>query len=433
MPPAKSKKSKTKISEKASGRSRGARVKADTGDNDTPTTAKIKVFMSFALPDAGIAEDLKQQLEQTGCFEIIPFESSQQWHTGRWNVALAHRLITEADAFLAVFTSNTLKKEYAKYLFYEYGFAVFRATRAPQDDEPSDDPPPCSLVRVVLEDPSSDASHLPPELMSFQTVDYRDPHSHELALDNLTKALFGQGRTPTEEQRKRYVFQEAMSPNPRRELFARVLETEFEKAFKTYIGPLEEKVQRLADLQRAQDNLMTPEIISIEEANAFDDIWVVSHSLHNDLYDEKIRSSIIKNLKKGIRYTYFVPATKLIERRRAQFDKEYSKYCSDTVNTEAKGNKPGTGSSRGGFKFVYLQAGVFMPFDELVVYDGESSTNRWGYIQMNYDRPTGSNATAGLVMKVPDRTLSTIVEFLMEIKRTAPAETPNPDLAEVEE
>jgi len=58
-----------------------------------------------------------------------------------------------------------------------------------------------------------------------------------------------------------------------------------------------------------------------------------------------------------------------------------------------------------------------MPFDELVVYDGESATNRWGYIQMNYDRPSKSNADAGLVMKVPDRTLSTIIEFLTVIEK----------------
>jgi hypothetical protein len=434
MPSTKPKKLKTKtvneVDERSPSRTKTARVKIVTRDgNKSPAntkTAKIKVFMSFALPDAGIAEDLRQQLEGTERFMVIPFESSQQWHTGLWNVALAHRLITETEAFLAVFTSNTLKEEFAKYLLYEYGFAVFRATH--------DDPSPCSLVRVVLEDSNSDSSHLPPELMSFQTVDYRDPHSHELALDSLTRALIGQLRPePSIQERQRYVFQEALAPNPRRELFTRVLEGEFERAFKAHIGPLEEKVQRLADLQRAQDNLMTPEIISIEEANAFDDIWVVSHSLHNDLYDDKIRSSIIKNLKKGIRYTYFVPTTRLIERRQERFYKVYGNYYENVAGTGADGNKSGVGSSLGSVRFVFLEAGVFMPFDELVVYDGESSTNRWGYIQMNYDRPTGSNATAGLVMKVPDRTLSTIVEFLMEIKRKAALELPSPGLVGKEE
>lgn len=367
---------------------------------DRARRTKLKVFMSFAPPDGAFAEELKQQVEATELFQVISFDLTQQWHNGVWNVALLHSLIQEAEAFLAIFSQHTVNTDYLSWLRYEYGFAVFRAG--------VEHPNACALVRVVVADATSDTTDVPAELMLFQSVDYRDPHSHELSLDHLAIALRSKHSAPSLQKRQRYVFNEALAPNPRQEMFRRVLGAEFDRAFKQHIGPLAEKVQHLADLQRAQDNLMTPEIISVEEANAFDDIWVVSHSLHNDLYEEKICASIIKNLKKGIRYIYFVPRTPLMQRRRGRFDGLYGKYIArnDAVVDDL-----------GSVRFVFLEAGVFMPFDELVVYDGQSATNRWGYIQMNYDRPTGSSASAGLVMKVPDRTLNTIVEFLLELQR----------------
>jgi len=365
--------------------------------------------MSFAPPDANYADDLRQQIEHiaqfkgTSMFHVIPFEHSQHWHRARWDVTHLHNLIIEADAFLAIHSQSIMLDEYAPWLRYEYGFAVFRHKNSPSK--------PFSLVRVIGDDLTVNAFDMPIEFSDFHTVDYRDIHSQELSLDNLVKALCGSETVP-EALRRRYVFNEAIEPNPRWEMMKRVFETEFERSFKIHIGPLQDKVQHLTDLQRAQDNLMTPEIISIEEAKAFDDIWVVSHSLHNDLEDDKIVASINENLERGIDYTYFLPKTPLIRKRRKKFEDKYRNYCSP-VNRQDRKSKKETGR----IGFIPLDQGVFMPFDELVVYDAESATNRWGYIQMNYDRATGHNAASGLVMKVPDRTLSTIIEFLSELRR----------------
>lgn len=366
--------------------------------------------MSFATPDSEFANELKEQLEGTELFRVIPFEQSQQWHSGvKWDVTHLHRLVNDADAFLALHTEHIMREEFLSWLRHEYGLAVFRA-KTPHEK-------PCSLVRAIVDDPVSELPDMPIEFVDFQTVDYRDPHSHELSLDRLVQALLV-GHPPLSDQaRKRYVFREALEPNPRREMFKRVFENEFDRAFTVHVGPLEDKVQRLADLQRAQDNLMTPEIISIEEGNAFDDIWVVSHSLHNDLFDTKIPAIIKKNLEKGIDYTYFVPRTPLIKKRRKRFRGMFADYCEgDNAEVDDAGNAPPE-AEPGRVRFIWLDAGVFMPFDELVVYDGESATNRWGYIQMSYERSKESNTDSGLVMKIPDRTLSTIIEFLIELKR----------------
>jgi hypothetical protein len=373
-------------------------TEAKTAIRDKPV-----VFMSFATPDAGLANDLRTQIEGTGQFNVTPFERSQQWHSGTWNVAEIHRLIGDADAFLLIFTRNSLSQEWDSWLRYEYSFAVFRANNAQAK--------PCTLVRAVFEDLTSEEQGLPAELISFQTIDYRDPHSHEACLDILVMALLGPQSVPSLTQRQKYVFKEALQPNPRREMYARVLRTEFDAAFRSNIGRLEDELRKLSNLQRAQDNLMTPEFIHVEEAKAFDDIWVVTHTLQNDLYEEKISSSIATNLEKGIRYTYFVPDTQLIRRRLPKFEQTYGRYRKSNGTESAQ--KEGTGGQTGSFEFIFLEAGVFMPFDELVVYDGESAIVRWGYIQMSYDR-VGDTNDSGLLMKIPDRTLNTIVTFLRE-------------------
>ncbi len=372
------------------------------------------VFMSFVPEDGALAEELKDMIEKTERFKVIPFDQSQEWHNrGMWDMPLLHRLISEADAVVVVFTQNTFKTDYIPWLKYEYGFAVFRANIS-VDSGHNAISRPCSLVRVIMDDRVDSVSETPPELRAFKPIDYRDVHSHEYSLDKLVRAMSPKDEQPSQTARHTYVFNEAMSPNPRREMLRRVLQSEFEICFKSHIDPLREKIQHLAELQHAQDNLMTPEIISIEEANAFDDIWVVSHTLHNDLHDEKIRNSIISNLKEGIRYTYFLPDTPLIKERTIIFKQEFGEHCNKELNGLSRKKKRKSGN----FTFIPLEAGVFMPFDELVVYDGESSTNRWGYIQMNYDRPSGSNKNSGLVMKVPDRTLNTIIEFLRKMKET---------------
>ena len=60
-----------------------------------------RVFMSFVPADSEFADELRQQVEATGLFQVIPFEQSQQWYKGVWNVAHLHQLIVDADAFLA--------------------------------------------------------------------------------------------------------------------------------------------------------------------------------------------------------------------------------------------------------------------------------------------------------------------------------------------
>jgi hypothetical protein len=202
------------------------------------------------------------------------------------------------------------------------------------------------------------------------------------------------------------VFVDALTPNSHLQLLKRLFQAEVQKAFQEHVGPVKDTLDTLAKLRHAQDNLMTPELIEVEEAKADDDIWVVSHTLHNDLHT-KIGNSVQRNLAQGgIHYTYFVPDTELIRIRVKEFSEKFKKFCKP-IKSENGIERQGT------FRFIYLEKGVFMPFDEMVIFDAENPIRRWGYIQMSYDRV----GTSEIFMRVPERTLSTIIGFLTVLRK----------------
>src|SRR5206468_4393277 len=113
----------------------------------------------------------------------------------------------------------------------------------------------------------------------------------------------------------------------------------------------------LTDLRRAQDKLMTPEIIQIAEAQAFDYIWVVSHNLNTDLHNKEMGTSIEKNLhEKGIEYTYFVPDTSLVRRAIEKYHEQYGRLEDGSgspvqIERVLEGERVVIG--RGGYKFHF--------------------------------------------------------------------------------
>lgn len=356
---------------------------------------KRVVCVAFAEADAALAAELTEQLENTERFSVLRLDERQFADAGFGFVAELHQRLEDSHAFLLIFSRAALSD---KQVAYEYRAALLHQFR-------SDAPYP--LVRLVVDDVLA-AYEIPRELSRFERVDYRDPNSPIIALDDLVRALLAPESAPSESERKDMVYSEALAPNPRLEVYRRVLQAEFARGFSEHVSPVKETLERLANLRHAQENLMTPELIELKEAEAFDDIWVVSHSLHHDLHTE-IAKSIIENLTlKGIQYTYFVPDTDLIRRRVKQFDAKFGKH-------RGLSDKTPEGKEPGDYSFVYLPVGVFMPFDEMVIYDGDNATYRWGYVQMSYER-SGSNE---LFMRVPERTLGTVVEYLAAAKRDA--------------
>lgn len=115
--------------------------------------------------------------------------------------------------------------------------------------------------------------------------------------------------------------------------------------------------------------LMTPQAISKKEETAKHEIWVVTNHLYNDTQDPETRESVKRNLKRGIRYRYFVDMRNpLIAKRIPEYKKLYAAWSDQ-------------------YEFFRRSSGLFMPYDELVLYDPIEPNHMCGYAQMNYPIP----------------------------------------------
>ena len=125
--------------------------------------------------------------------------------------------------------------------------------------------------------------------------------------------------------------------------------------------------------------------------------------------------SILENLlEKGIHYTFFVPDSDLAKRAIEKIHKQFQEKSKDEpsvtykdVSKDAVFNSEVIHVGSGQYQFIFLEQGVFMPFDELVIYDGENPSASWGYIQMRYE----SSEDTPLTLRVPQRSLNLVSNF----------------------
>jgi hypothetical protein len=365
-----------------------------------PSTS-LRAFFSFPRSRTAEANEIKAELRKL-TIEVLPFNVSQEGQSGLNNsIGKIHDEIRNCNSFVHFLTKETAGNYW---LHYELRAAILHYKTTMEKN--------VNLIFAVFDD-TGPPPELALELSDFSPVDFRDPSLRAPSIVNLAEKIRDNLRHSSKADRQKeykdYVYSDIMSPNPRMTTMRRIFRDEFHEAFKEHVG---DKLKDLTDLRRAQDKLMTPEIIQIAEAQAFDDIWVVSHNLNTDLHNKEMGASIEKNLhEKGIEYTYFVPNTTLVRRAIEKYHEQYGKLESGKASPVAveqllQGDRVEVG--RGAYKFRFLEAGVFMPFDELVIYDGENTGSRWGYLSMSYE----STGDAPLTMKVPERTLNLVVNFL---------------------
>lgn len=114
------------------------------------------------------------------------------------------------------------------------------------------------------------------------------------------------------------------------------------------------------------DWLKTPEqLIEIENSKDVNEVWIVSLDLTDDVENGKFYQTIKRNIRRGIKYRYFVPET----------DFEATKILFNSFESEKnKGN-----ISIGSLSNDYFR---FMPKLDFVIYNPEQKqkTNRYGFM-----------------------------------------------------
>jgi len=156
--------------------------------------------------------------------------------------------------------------------------------------------------------------------------------------------------------------------------------------------------QSILSLKQANERIMTLEAIAEAEKNANDSIWIITTHLNNDVNDKEIRESVKENQDKGIQYTYFVPKTSSLIKKRLKSYEEFFKV----KNQEDEEEK---------YKFISMDENeAIMPFAEVVIYDPEEHMSLWGYVELNYnDRTTDKDS---VFLRIPHRNLFPLVESL---------------------
>jgi hypothetical protein len=145
---------------------------------------------------------------------------------------------------------------------------------------------------------------------------------------------------------------------------------------------MKEDLSSVVHMFQKHQHLMAPDAISRKEQNVRSEVWVVTTDLHNDLFDTNFQQSVRANLSREIEYIYFVEESEYLRQRKLKYTKMYREF-----------NKF--------WRFVTLPAGVFMPFDEVVIYDARSVGQVWGYAQMKY--VVEGRQSDDLFLKLPDR------------------------------
>lgn len=302
----------------------------------------MRVFISHSSENKEFAELSREAFEAEGFTALIddnivpgtPVEHAVQ------------SFVNEAQLLLLIVSRYSLSSAWV-----QFECATFLA-RAKEN-------PDLYLVPILLDD-----SPLPEHLARYSVADFRVPDRYPERLRHLAKEL----RNRHEPAAHSYIVPPLVG-GPKASAELRRLEEMILKAVSGAVDDFKGQLRGLFEIFQKQQYLLTPRAISVKEATALSEIWVVTTHLYNDTEDPEFQAAVEGNLSRGINYKYFIDRRNpLIARRLPKYEARFSKFSSM-------------------YKFIALPAGLMMPFDELVLYDPLEVGRIWGYAQMKYPVP----------------------------------------------
>lgn len=354
---------------------------------ESRTTARLSVFISYSSHDAEVAQKIFTYLET---FDLIrPQLDRIDTSPGDQIVEKVTRIIKSAAKLIILISPQSVR---SAWVAFELNAALYQhLTKGGR-----------SNVIPVLVEP---VTELPSEFHIIDDLEYvpfTAADAEDIALKAIFEAIVRNQPQPTTIHEDHTKARAAESRIP--EQYTR-LKSALADTIKTEIDPLLRLMRDIAQATSAQSHILSPEYVSLTEANAISEIWVVTTHLYNDLYDPKISKSVSDNQKKGIKYIYFVETTDLLKQRQ----KEYIERFSENI---------------GRFEFIEVSGDIIMPFDEVVIYDANDDHVSWGYVQMTYGKYPVLDKQS-VFLKLPDRNLGSLTRRLLELRRRANAKNAN--------
>jgi len=324
-------------------------------------------MISYSSRDREFAADLHSFLLAEGV-DILYDDSFAD--AGERVTAAIDDMIRLAQVLIVVLSHHSIASTWV-----QYELSLFLARRKLDPD---------LLIIPILLVPCG----LPRDIEDLVVIDFTSPMNHSEAKRTLLRRLRAH-QEPTQMQRAPRV------PLTRPSTFQRgELESLVAQAVDRGMRRMQEDLGAIVQIFQKHQHLMTPDVISRRERAVVSEVWVVTTDLHNDLYDKNIQASVRSNFERQIDYTYFLPPIDFLKQRQEKYEAMYvdfSKY----------------------WRFITLPAGVFMPFDEVVIYDARSVAHMWGYAQMKY--VVEGRQDDDLFLKLPDRNIVAMAESLRRI------------------
>ena len=271
-------------------------------------TSRLSVFISYSSRDAEVAQKIYNYLELMS--GIKPILDRVDTSPGEQIVEKITKIIRSSAKLIILISPHSIR---SPWVAFELNTALYQyITRGGR-----------SNVIPVLVEP---VSELPAEFHVIDEIEYvpfTAADSEDIALKAISDAVL-RGSAPQidlNEDHLRARAAESRVP----EQYVR-LKSALADTIRREIDPLLRLMQDIAQATSAQSQILSPEYVSLTEAAAISEIWVVTTHLYNDLYDPKISKSVLDNQLKGIKYVYFIEQSDLLN---SAEEGVHAKVCAD--------------------------------------------------------------------------------------------------------
>jgi hypothetical protein len=342
---------------------------------------KLNVFISYSSRDTEVAQKIYNHLSSFD--RIKPMLDRIDISPGDQIVEKVTKMIRSAAKLVVLISPSSIR---SSWVAFELNAALYQhLTQRGR-----------SNVIPVLVEPIAE---LPAEFHVIDDLEYvsftaGDPE--DIALQAIVSAILAEHAQPIKLHEDHAKARAAESRVP--EQYVR-LKSALADTIKNEMDPLLRLMRDIAQATSAQSHILSPEYVSLTEANALSEIWVVTTHLYNDLYDPTISKSVTENQRKGIKYIYFIEQTDLLRQRKKEYEERFHE-------------------NQGQFEFIEVSGDIIMPFDEVVIYDANDDHVSWGYVQMTYGKYPILDKQS-VFLKLPDRNLGSLTRRLMALRRTA--------------
>ncbi len=303
---------------------------------------KTKVFISYSNKDHKIQRyihnALVDGLDDSSIYDIV-FDK-QNIKAGEIISNSIKDLINDVDILIPIISEDSLKSEWV-----QFEIMTFMHNMSIESN--------LKLLPVVI-----DSCNLPGYLSNISMIDMRDPKSYSESLNKLIS------RIKNDDNYSQYdasIYKRTLKSDAEDYRIQNMIQG----AVDISIADLKTKISAIVNSMQKQQYILSPESIAIRESEALEEIWVLTNHLYNDTEDEKIKESVKENFRRGLTYTYFITKSELIKRRKRKFEKIFGPWKNQ-------------------YNFIYLNKGMVLPFDEIVLYDPLDTPRVWGYFQIKY-------------------------------------------------